>query len=40
MKTQLLRLQTKNKHLVTNSVEVKKAINKAETLQLKYNELT
>jgi len=36
MKDQFLKMQTKNKHLVTKSVEVKKAIKKLEILQLEY----
>ncbi len=40
MKTQLLKLQIKNKHLVVKSVEYKRIIKKVETLQLEYNELT
>ncbi len=39
MKTQLLKLQVKNKHLVTKSVEVEKAIKKVQALQQEYNEL-
>ncbi len=40
MKTQLLKLQTNNQHLVVKSVEAERTIKKVETLQLKYNELT
>jgi hypothetical protein len=32
MKVQLLKLQTNNKHMVANGIEVKKAIKKVETL--------
>jgi hypothetical protein len=39
MKAQLLKSQTKNKHLVAKGVEVEKAIKKVEALQQKYNEL-
>jgi hypothetical protein len=39
MKVQLLKLQTKNKHLVAKGVEVEKAIKKAKALQQEYNEL-
>lgn len=39
MKTQLLKLQIENKHLVTKSVEAEKAIKKAKALQQVYNEL-
>jgi hypothetical protein len=40
VKTQLLKLQAKNKHLVGKNVEVERAIKKDEALQLEYNELT
>ncbi len=40
MKTQLLKLQIDNKHLVVKSVEAKRVIKKDETLQLEYNEST
>jgi len=40
VKTQLLKLQAKNKHLVVKNVEVERAIKKDEALQLEYNELT
>ncbi len=40
MKAQLLKQQTKSKHLVTKGVEVERAIKKAKTLQFEYNELT
>ncbi len=39
MKTQLLKLQIENKHLVAKSVEVEKAIKKVKTLQQEYSEL-
>ncbi len=39
MKTQLLKLQTKNKHLVVKSVEAERVIKKAKAMQLEYNEL-
>ncbi len=40
MKTQLLKLQAKNKHLVVKNVEIEREIKKVEALQLEYNELT
>jgi dynactin complex subunit len=40
VKTQFLKLQTKNKHLVAKNVEVERVIKKAEALQSEYNELT
>ncbi len=39
MKAQLLKLQTKNKHLVAKGVEAEKVIKNAEALQQEYNEL-
>ncbi len=39
VKAQLLKLHTKNKHLVAKGVEVKKEIKKVEALQQEYNEL-
>jgi hypothetical protein len=39
MKTQFLKLQVENKHLVAKSVEAERAIKKAEALRLEYNEL-
>ncbi len=39
MKTQLLKPQIENKHMVAKSVEVEKAIKKAKALQQEYNEL-
>lgn len=39
MKTQPLKLQTKNKHMVVKGVEVEKTIKKVQALQQEYNEL-
>ncbi len=38
-KTQLLKLQIENKHLIAKGVDVEKIINKAKALQQEYNEL-
>jgi hypothetical protein len=40
MKTQVLKLQAENKHLIAKSVEAKSAIKMAKALHLEYNELT
>jgi hypothetical protein len=40
VKTQLFKLQTKNKHFVAKSVKAERVIKEAKVLQSGYNELT